>query len=201
MSIRVTFGFENYSTGNAWFDMLIGLFVRENEWSSFPFTVWIIFPIVGYGAAMAYKKFRDRRQFLKFAAITGVAAILSAELAMSAFDMTDAVLLFSLDTQEGFYYSMHPFCALCALGIIALEFVAASFVVKLFNNNLPPIIENMSRNIMEIYIAQWVIIGCLSPQIFEIDKPWLNMAAAFVILVASCVVATVYKTISARRRA
>lgn len=31
MTIRVTFGFENYSTGNIWFDTLIGLFVRENE--------------------------------------------------------------------------------------------------------------------------------------------------------------------------
>ncbi|MBR3748081.1 MAG: acyltransferase family protein [Selenomonadaceae bacterium] len=199
-TIRVAFGFENYSTGNDWFDMLINMFIRENNWSYFPFTVWIIFPMVGYGAAMAYKEIRDDRQFLKFAAITGIAAILSAELAIYHWDMPDATLLDSFEVDEGLYYSMHPFDATVALGIIALEFVAASFVIKLLKN-LPPIIENMSRNVMEIYIAQWVIIGCLSPQIFKINEPWLSVAASFAILVESCIVAAVYKTISARRRA
>ena len=156
--------------------------------------------MVGYGAAMAYKEIRDDRQFLKFAAITGIAAILSAELAIYHWDMPDATLLDSFEVDEGLYYSMHPFDATVALGIIALEFVAASFVIKLLKN-LPPIIENMSRNVMEIYIAQWVIIGCLSPQIFKINEPWLSVAASFAILVESCIVAAVYKTISARRRA
>lgn len=192
MTIRVTFGFENYSTDNALFDMLISMFIRENEWACFPFTVWIIFPMVGYGAAMAYKKIRDDRQFLKFAAITGVAAILSAELAMYHWDVPDAILFASFDTDEGLFYSMHPFGAAVALGIIALEFVAAAFVMKLLKN-LPPIIENMSRNVMEIYITQWVIIGCLSSQIVKIDELWLSVATAVVILVASSIVAAVYK--------
>ena len=199
MTIRVAFGFENYSTGNVWFDMLIGMFVREHDWSAFPFTVWIIFPMVGYGAAMVYKKIHDKRQFLKFAAIAGVAAILIAESAMYHWDMPDAALLDSFEVDEGLYYSMHPLNSLCVLGIIALEFVAASFVIKLFNNNLPPIIENMSRNVMGIYIAQWMIIGCLSPLIFQLDSSWLIVVTAFVILVMSCTVAAAYKKFKKRR--
>lgn len=198
IAVRLIFGFENYSTGNIWGDMLLDLFVRENEFSYFPFTVWIIFPIIGYGAAIAYKKNQDNLQVLKFVLIAGVVSILISEGMIYSCDIPNAALIDTYNVEDGLYYSMHPTDILCSVGIIALEFCAAAYVMKLTNNYLPPIVTNMSRNVMEIYIAQWVIIGCLAPQIFKIDSMLLNMAASVAILAASYIIVAVYK--SFRRR-
>ncbi len=97
--------------------MLLGLFVRENEFSYFPFTVWIIFPIIGYGAAVAYKKNQDKLQVLKFVLIAGVVSILISEGVMYSYDIPNAVLFDTYGIEAGLYYSMHPADILCSIGI------------------------------------------------------------------------------------
>ena len=37
MILNAALGYETFSTGNSWYDTLIGFFIRENEYSYFPF--------------------------------------------------------------------------------------------------------------------------------------------------------------------
>lgn len=198
--IRIFFGIENFSTENIWLDTLIGLFVRENEFSYFPFTVWIFFPIIGYGAAVLYKKSWSLKERLLFSSVTGIIAIVVAEFAMEKFGVIDGVLFANLDITLGNYYAMHPLNLLCSYGIIALEFFVASVVMKITNNYLPNFILNMSKNIVGIYVAQWIILGCMSGWICEISTVSSYIFVALTVLIVSYFSAIIFKEIIERIR-
>lgn len=193
IAVRLIFGFENFSTENIWLDMFIGLFVRENEWSYFPFTVWIIFPMLGYGAANLYKNRWSQKEVIIFSAVTGIISVVVAKFAMKNFGVIDGVLFSTMDMDIGNYYSMHPLNTLCSYGIIALEFLAATLFVQFMNGSVPKIIENVSRNVMQIYVIQWILIGCLSKYIYNISNVTTYTASAIGILILSCIFAEVVK--------
>lgn len=186
-------GFESFTTGNSWLDTGIGLFIRENEWSYFPFISWIVFPVVGYGAAALFRKATSRRAVLIFAAITGLLLIIFAEISMAAFGIQDAVIFGAHSASEASYYALHPLCAICGCGVIALEFVIANLILMISRQRLPKFMSKMSRNVMEIYIAQWLFIGCLSPVLSGVTNLWVNILFATAVTFASYFGAEMYK--------
>ena len=192
-AINAAAGFESFTTGNSWIDTGIGLFIRENEWSYFPFISWIIFPVVGYGAAALFKKATSRRAVLIFAVIAGVSLITFAEITMAAFGVQDAVIFGAHSASEASYYALHPLCAICGCGVIALEFVIANLILMISRQRLPKFMSKMSRNVMEIYIAQWLFIGCLSPVLSGVTNLWVNILFATAVTFASYFGAEMYK--------
>lgn len=184
--LNIVLGYETITTGNVWLDTILGVLIRENEWSYFPFISWIIFPVLGYGLATLFRHGKSRSQALLFAGMTGVASIVIAELLMKRYGIVDSVLTEAANSSEASYYALSPACALCGYGILALEYVLASVFTTLSRQRVPAFLNYMSRNVMEIYIAQWVLIGLLSPLIAQIENVWLNLAVGVAVLICSC---------------
>ncbi len=191
-AVNAIFGCETLSTGNGWIDTLIGLFIRENVWSYFPFISWIVFPVAGYGAAALFKKAKSRGAVLLFSLIAGAALIALSELFMQVFGIPDAVIIGAHEATDASYYSMHPLCALCGCGVIAVEFIIANLIMMAANQRLPKFMSKMSRNVMEIYIAQWVFIGFLTPALIYVTNLWINLLAGAAVTAASYFGAELY---------
>ena len=192
-AVNAAVGYESFTTGNSWIDTVIGLFIRENEWSYFPFISWSIFPVVGYGAALLFKKATSRKAVLLFAGIMGVILIAFAEIMMAVFGIQDAVIIGAHSASEASYYALHPLCAICGCGVIAIEFIIANLILMISRQRLPKFTSKMSRNVMEIYIAQWLFIGCLSPVLSRITNLWVNILFAVAVTFASYFGAELYK--------
>lgn len=184
--LNAAIGAGPFQTGNEWLDTILGLFIRVNEYSYFPFVSWFVFPILGYWLARGYQKI-GMRNALIFAFITGVEALFFAEWFIQSNRMMDAALFNVLEIEEGFYYALHPLYALAGYGIIALEFFLAHLILKPFHGKLHPVLMTMSRNVSEIYVMQWLTIGLLSPVLANLSSVWANILIALFVLFVSYV--------------
>ena len=99
--------------------------------------------------------------------------------------MPDATILDVVVAREALYYSLHPIYVLSGYGIVALEFVLAHFVLLATGNRIPGSFLTMSKNVMHIYIVQWLATAIVSPLLASISSIWLNIAIAFSVLVIS----------------
>ncbi len=183
--INITFGYETFSTGNEWADTFIGLFIRENEYSYFPYISWIVFPVAGFGAGYLYKKLDDKKKFILIAVCAGIVQIIFGLWMMQQLGMEDTVLFRKYDVEESLYYGMHPVYAVCGLGMIAVEFAISTWILKLTKERIPSFMTEMSKNVMDIYVIQWMIIGCISPVLVRLKSIYVNMAVSVLILIAA----------------
>lgn len=177
-------GFESFTTGNVWLDTILGLFIRVNEYSYFPFISWYVYPILGYGLAALFRKY-GMRKALVFAAITGTVALALSDLLIRLDMMPDALVMDVLTTRDGVYYALHPVYALGGYGIIAIEFVLVHLALLASRGRIPDFMLTMSKNVSQIYVSQWAFIGVLSPLLAIVTNVWLNILIALCILFAS----------------
>ena len=175
---------ESFSTGSDLGDTLLGVFVRENEYSYFPFVSWIFFPVTGFISGKLFQKL-GRKRFLVFLAVTGTLTLVPASIIMYVRDIPNAVLApyFVTDTE---YYALDNINLICSYGLIAYEFIIATFVIRLVKNRLPGIILYMSRSVMHIYLFQWLFIGLLSGVISKtVSLPAILLISAVVLVSAN----------------
>ena len=123
----------------------------------------------------------------------GVILIAFAEIMMAVFGIQDAVIIGAHSASEASYYALHPLCAICGCGVIAIEFIIANLILMISRQRLPKFMSKMSRNVMEIYIAQWLFIGCLSPVLSGVTNLWVNILFATAVTFASYFGAEMYK--------
>ncbi len=168
-----------------WLDSILGLFVRVNEYSYFPFISWIVFPVAGFGFAHFCQKC-GKKKTLVLAALTGTAALIVSSVLVRALGMPDATIVDVVEVRDEVYYSLHPLYALSGYGIIMLEFIFAYFILRITHNRMPGSLLTMSKNVTQIYIIQWAAIALLSPLPVAFTSIWVNMALALVVLVISC---------------
>lgn len=181
---------ESYSSGYDFSDTILGLFVRENDWSYFPFVSWIAFPTIGFLIGLLYKKWDSKKLFFTVLTVTGIISVTVSSLLMKQLDIPNAALM-PYFVEDVDYYAMHSLNVLCCCGVVFLEFALCSFFMKLTKKKLCRSIQQLSRNVMHIYIVQWMIIGCLCKVIggFTTILPVLLTAA--LTLVAACFIAIV----------
>ena len=103
---------------------------------------------------------------------------------MCVFDIRGVIIRHVYPCEEA-YYAMHPVCALGALGIIAVEFAIAMWFLSSRGGRLPAIASFMSRNVLHIYVAQWILIGLLSLVLFGVTNIALDMIVAASVLALS----------------
>ena len=152
---------ESFSTGFDWLDTLIGLFIRENEYSYFPLVSWIAFPIAGYGAGKLFQTWKDLKKCYILLGVIGTVALVGGSVIMKVMGIPNAVIdPFNVTDLE--YYALSTINVITGVGLIAVELVLASLLLKLTKGKLPNFVTDLSRNVMHIYIAQWLIIGLLS---------------------------------------
>ena len=168
---------ESFTTGNKWLDTIIGLFIRLNDRSYFPFICWIFFPVVGFGAACFFKKY-GMKKTLVAAAVTGAVTMAVSKLLKIALGMPELL-------SGGEYYGLHPVSAVNGYAIIAIEFIVVSLIMLATGNRLPEFLLTMSKNVSHIYIVQWSLISILSPVLVPITNIWINIVAGVAILTVS----------------
>lgn len=194
MILNVSLGYETFTTGNNWYDTLIGFMIRENEYSYFPFISWILFPATGYGAAFVYQKMAGKKNLLLYCFSVGIGMILVSELLMNTFSITDVIIRNVYPAEDG-YYAMHPVCGLGAIGIILTEFTLVSHLLRNRKEQLPAFFLFVSRNVMFIYVTQWIMIGLLSPVLKDVTQIGVNMLFSIGILAVDCLLAKCYRSI------
>lgn len=168
---------ESFTTGSIWLDTILGLFIRLNDKSYFPFICWIFFPVIGFGAGCFFRKNGMKKTTIA-AAITGAAALIISLPLMSALGLGRSL-------SGAAYYGLHPVLALFGYSIIAAEFLIVRVILLAAKNRLPNLILTMSKNVSSIYIVQWAIISILSPALVLITNVWINVAAGIAILAVS----------------
>lgn len=172
---------EHFSTGYGWADTIIGLFVRENKYSYFPFVSWIAFPITGFIFGTLYRKWDDKKKFNIFLAVSGTVVIAVGSIIMKLKGISNAVLD-PYDVSELEYYALDSINVACGCGFIAVEFVIASAILRLTGNKLPNLLLEMSKNVLHIYIAQWLMIGLLVGVINKLPNVWTSMLLSAAVL-------------------
>ncbi len=197
MGLNAALGYETFTTGNDWLDTLLGLVIRENEYSYFPFISWIIFPAAGYFAAFLYQKPAGDKGRRLYCLGTGIGLILVSELLMEAFSVRDVIIRHVYPAEEA-YYAMHPVCGIGALGMILTEFALASFIPGRVKERLSPFFVFVSRNVMFIYVAQWILIGSMSPVLANVTRIGIDLLFSLGILTTVCLLARGFKRVRAK---
>ena len=175
---------ETISTGYDWLDTLIGLFIRENEFSYFPFISWIAFPVIGYWMGVAYRKSQNHTKYNIILGVTGSIAVVLSTVLMNIQNIPNAALdPYNVTDTE--YYAMSSLNCLCGYGMIALEFVLASGLLKLTKGVVPHVLLEMCKNVMHIYVAQWLFIGLLAKEIANVYSTLTSILISTVVLVAA----------------
>lgn len=190
---------EKFSTGNNAADTVIGLFVRENEYSFFPFVTWIAFPILGFAAGSLYRKINCRKSFVIRMLCLGTAIILISTALMKKFDIINAAF-YPYWTEDKEYYAMNSLSVLCACGMIAIEFVISAGVIKLNKEMLPTLITTMSKNVMSIYVIQWIFIISAGVWLVRINNAVIYVAVSAMVLAASYVCSIIFTNFLKNRR-
>lgn len=93
--------------------------------------------------------------------------------------MPDATIVDVVTVDEGVYY------ALSGYGIIMIELVLASFILRVTCNHIPGFMLTMSKNVAQIYVAQWIVIDLLSPVLAIVSNIWVNILIALFVLLLS----------------
>jgi hypothetical protein len=177
-------GIESFTTGNEWIDTILGLVIRVNEYSFFPFISWSFFGVVGLWAGTLFQK-TDMKTFVKWAAVSGVIAMIVGEVLIHMHHLQDPVIADVVQIREKYYYGLPPVYAVAAYGLVALEFVVAHFILKATNNQIPHFMLTMSKNVSQIYVVQWIVIGFLTPTLIHTPNVWICIPAGLIVLFLS----------------
>lgn len=187
------------STGNVWLDTLWGIFFRLNEWSYFPFFIWINFPLIGYIVAILYRNASNQKQLKLILVAVAILLIVASSIYMDYTGMVNSVKFASIGT-DAYYYAMSIPNVLLSLGIVIIQIALCNlFVLMEPLNNLLKIFFYMSKNIRELYVAQWIFIGLATPIIAKVNNIYENMLISLIILGLSVLSIYWYNCIKERK--
>lgn len=172
-------------TGNVWIDSIIGIFVRTNEYSYFPFFTWALWPLLGYLFGQLLIRTENKMKMYSILAATGVVALIIGNIAINW--SPDDNIINSLTEANmddvGLYYAMDTWNLLWSYGALAIEMFILYLVVKLTKNKIPELFNYMSKHIMSIYVLQWVFIGLATPIFDKVTNVFVCAALGAVVLV------------------
>ncbi|MBQ6387338.1 MAG: hypothetical protein IJH96_01800 [Ruminococcus sp.] len=89
--------------------------------------------------------------------------------------MEDVVFFDTLTCEEQSYYTMHPIYTIGGIGLIVTEFVLVSCLLRVTKYKMVGFYRFVSKNIMLIYVLQWVMIGLLTPALYGVTELWMNI--------------------------
>ena len=166
---------------NIFLGAFLGLFVRVNEYSFFPFLAWIGYPVMGYIVGNLLKTCTDKTLLYKYVFIISFLVVVC--MTLNSFKYGFNIWFMYLEEPDNFYFQDF-FQYLLVAGIVFLwiSILYALSRIK-FLGFLGKVLSRWSRNITIIYCAQWLIIGWLF-SLSLIDLP----ATAYVILPVGIVI-------------
>ncbi|MBQ0055515.1 MAG: DUF1624 domain-containing protein [Synergistaceae bacterium] len=172
---------------------------HENFLAAFPLFSWLIFAAGGRLFGSWLKKGGDSAKFFRYT--LPVSAIIF--FSWISYTWTHNTGFFRGD--ELSYYHMNLLCALFSFaGIFFILGISQSLAVIL-PEKLLSLCEFMGKNLNEIYILQWLIIGWLLALIVpaflgKTDNVFLLSLLAVLIILLSCLLAEPYKKLFDKKR-
>mgnify|MGYP004444985723 FL=1 len=157
---------------------LLGLFYYTGiDYSYFPLLNWLIFPAVGYWVSAMYLRAKEQgrdRAFMQRACMIGYAIVAALFVADHFADNTiialvsyDTFLQFGHNACSDLIYDVPPLDAVMASAFIVATFAALKLIIDAVKRCRPGqtwldrCAVAFSRNINNVYIIQWLIIGDL----------------------------------------
>ena len=144
----------------------------------FPLFNWAMYPTLGYFIGISLKNSTDKTKLYKKATISGALLIALGFVGYAAMDVDNSVIN-ALACSEDCYYMPNIFSACTAVGVIFILAAITHFFVRK-KESLPKAITWGSKNIMKIYVFQWLAIGLTTPLYTE-QSTWFVFIAAFVV--------------------
>lgn len=136
---------------------LLGLLVPTGEWTSFPLTLWLVYPSLGMVFGEYLLKCKDKDKAYRKILICSVVffAALTSALLYTGYDVR---LIYALSGNS--YYHQSLLSTLWITPIILIELAACYLVFgKVEKSLLGTFIRYCSVNLNTVYIIQWLIIA------------------------------------------
>ena len=172
----------DFDTGNTALNLVLGLFVHTDEYSYFSIASWIIFPIAGYLFGKVLSKEDSKAKFYKFSAVI-CAGILALTTVMGLSYGYKNSMLNPLGAAEK-YYIPNFFSQLWGVAFVII-WIALCYLItgKMKDGRFKNLVIWGSKNIMPIYVLQWLTIVLM--------KPVLELSADIFFTCVICAVITV----------
>jgi hypothetical protein len=178
------------STGIFWVDVLTGLFWGSWENSWFPFFSWIFFPAAGYifGTILMHCK----NKTLMYQRLFIISATALIPLVILSYYYNIEFGAFGEFYQQQ-YYHQDLFGNIIITIFCLLWISLLYFITVLFKNYSFSVLRRWSKNVNQIYITHWIILGSLY-YIF-IEGPlslWVIILMSIVVLMVSDLIVWLY---------
>ncbi|MGL5352663.1 MAG: heparan-alpha-glucosaminide N-acetyltransferase domain-containing protein [Clostridium sp.] len=133
-----------------------GLFWGSNSYSFFPFLTWIVYPLAGFIFGYILIRVRDKKKFYIITCVSSFITMIALNyLINEVFGYNRG-----LSTELGYY--QHSILNNIAFTAFVLWFISVLyFISKYISGNLFKVIGRWSKNVTEIYVIQWILIGWL----------------------------------------
>ena len=182
-AINVLFPQGTLATGNVWFDTIfVGLFTRQNDKSFFPFASWGVFILLGYWAGYCYRNTKNKKKFFIRAFIVAATLFALGQSVVNGNNMDPSALNPALANSDT-YYGMNIWNVMSGCGLVLGDMLICFGIMRLTRDRLPNFMLCMSKNILYVYIVQWIIISLLYKNIIYLPTLWMSILMSFVILV------------------
>ena len=173
------------ATGNDWLDNIYGIIVRLNEFSYFPFLIWINFPVIGYVLATLHKNASNKKH-LKFVLLFyAIVLIITCSVYMKHIGMINSVEFAAVPSEDA-YYGMSIPNILYSFSIVIIDiFICSLFLLIKPLDVIHKILFFLSKNIAKIYVLHWLYIGLTTHIIKTFTSIYWNMLfSLFILLLA-----------------
>lgn len=182
------------STGNFWLDILAGLFWGSWDRSWFPFCSWIFFPVSGYIFGTFLIHCSNKTKMYKRILLISAAALIP--LTILSYNYNIEFGAFGEHYQQQYYHQ--DLFGNIIFTIFSLFWISLLYFVTLpFKNYNFSTLKRWSKNVNQIYITHWIILGILCHIISFPLKVWVILLMTAAVIIISDLIAYLYLKIKA----
>ena len=175
-----------------WSWPVIGLFVRANENSFFPFLSWVGYPVMGYVFGRHLIRCTDKKRFYSY--LFAFSVLIVATITLGSLKYGFDIWSIHLGLEEYYY---QDFIQYILVGGICFAWISLLYSLSRlkFLTFAGKTLARWSRNVTAIYCAQWLIIGWAF--VFFVDlfpeDPLINFIIGLMVVILSDGLAVLYK--------
>ena len=175
-----------------WAWPVLGLLVRANDYSYFPFLSWIGYPVMGYVFGRHLIRCTDKKRFYKH--LFAFSALIAATITLGSVKYGFNIWSMHFGPEEYYYQDFIQYILVGGICFTWISLLYAISELKFFGFAAKTL-SRWSRNVTAMYCAQWLIIGWAF--IFFVDSfpadPLINFIIGIVVVILSDGLAVLYK--------
>lgn len=175
-----------FSLGNVWLDILVGLFMRINEYSYFPLINWLPIALAGYLFGKLLLATNDKNKLYIKLIVVGALSMIVTTLIGELTHNTLAVI--DPECTDYAYYALGVWSVIWSIGFVLVFSGIVYFITKIYDFSQWKIVKFSNKNIMTIYCTQWLLLSLLIPIITPITNIYMVYVATFMVYILTFIV-------------